>query len=217
MNTLAIRTLALSIIIYISLFPLPLLAGWGDQVPTRINSNPGAPNPHYNSGGRRIVRIDGTTIVISPHGTGERTYRSNNNGSSWTEIDIDGTFSGCLISGPEEIVYHFYRSGDHIYMVRFIYNETPSVPVSIYTHPDLSETDTGAYKAVNAIVDSDGVLYVATHWGDPDSLYVVRSSDSGDTWVGPYGISSGQGSWFYPHLEVTSANLLVEWGTGISI
>jgi len=215
-NTLKI----LIISAFLSVFSFPVYAGWSNHSPVPINStaNPGEVNPHYNSGGRRIVRINGTTIVICPHGTGERTYRSTNNGATWSEIDTDDIYSGCLITGPNEMVYHFYRSGDHIYMVKFKYNETPPAPISICTHPDLSETDTGVYRAVNAIVDSNGFLYVATHWGDPDRLYVVRSSDNGTTWVGPYEISSGQGSWYYPHLEITAADLLVctyhKWQSG---
>ncbi len=155
---------------FLLIFSFSAFAGWSDHAPVPVNSaaNPGTVNPHANSGGRRIVRINETIIAIAPHGTGERTYRSTDNGSDWTEIDTDGTYSGCLVSGPEEMVYHFYRSGDHIYMVRFKYTETPPVPVSIYTHPDLSETDTGVYRAVNAIVDAEGVLYVAAHWGNPD-------------------------------------------------
>lgn len=186
-------------------------AGWSDHSPVPVNStqNPGVVDPHTNSGGRRVVRISGTTIVIAPHRSRERTYRSTDNGTSWTEIDTDGWSSGCLITGPQEMVYHFYSFDDHIYMVRFKYDETPPAPVSIYTHPDLSETVTGAYHAVNAIVDANGVLYVATHWGSPDRLYLLRSSDSGDSWTGPYEISSGSDPWYYPHLEVTSDNILV--------
>ena len=81
-------------------------------------------------------------------------------------------------------------------MVRFKYNETPPTPVSIYTHPDLSETDTGVYQAVNAIVDSEGNLFVAVHWGNPDKLYLIRSFDGGSTWAGPYEISSGSDPWY---------------------
>ena len=162
------------------------------------------------AGGRRIVRINDAIIAICPHGSsGERTYRSFNNGEIWVEIDVDGANSGCLISGPNQMAYHFYRYGDSIYMVKFKYNETPPSPVSIYQNADLLVTDTGAYKALNAIVDSTGNLYVATHWGSPDQLYLIRSFNGGATWDGPFEISSGNGPWFYPHLEVTSDDLLV--------
>ena len=179
--------------------------------PVPINSSalPGAVNVHYNSGGRRIVRINNTTIVITPHGTGERIYRSTNNGSSWLEIDTDGAYSGCLITGPAEMVYHFYRSGDNIYMVKFQYDGIPSSPVIIYQNANLSETDTSVYAAVNAIVDADGTLYVSTHWGHPDQLYLIRSTDGGNTWAGPFQISSGSAAYYYPHLEVTANNVLV--------
>ena len=94
-------------------------------------------------------------------------------------------------------------------MVKFKYNETPPAPVSIYHNANVSQTDTAVYKAVNAIVDSPGNLYVATHWGSPDRLYLLCSLNGGTTWGGPLEISSGDGPWYYPHLEVTSDNLLV--------
>jgi hypothetical protein len=94
-------------------------------------------------------------------------------------------------------------------MVKFKYNETPPAPVSIYHNANVSETDTGVYKAVNAIVDSAGNLFVDTHWGSPDRLYLIRSFNGGDTWDGPFEISSGNGPWYYPHLEVSSDHLLV--------
>ena len=191
--------------------PVELIAGWDDYTPRAINSfaNPGVANAHANSGGRRIVRIQGTTIAICPHGTGERTYRSTNNGVTWEEIDTAGTYSGCLITGPGEMVYHFYRNADNVYMVKFKYNETPPPPVVIFTHPDLSETSTGVYRALNAIVGPNGELFVAVHWGVPDQLFLIRSEDGGSSWSGPYQISSGTGPWFYPHLEVTKDDVLV--------
>lgn len=189
-----------------------LLAGWKSYVPLSINSwdNPGAVDPHSNSGGRRIARIKNTTIAICPTLSGENTYRSINNGLSWTRIDeARSAYSGCLISGPQSMIYHFYKSGNNLYMVRFRYNEDPPAPISILNRSDLSETNTGAYWSVNASVDSNGVLYVATHWGNPDRLYVVRSFNQGSTWSGPYEISHGNGPWYYPHLEVNADNLPV--------
>jgi|MTBAKMStandDraft_1061839.scaffolds.fasta_scaffold24739_2 hypothetical protein len=204
-------------------------AGWDDHVPVPVNSfaNPGDVNDHYNSGGRRIVRINNTIIVICPHGTGERTYRSLNNGISWEEIDQDGAFSGCLITGPGETVYHFYRSGDRIYMVRFKYNESPPAPVIIYTDQYLSEGGHGAYNMLTATVDKDGELYVVTHWdnqntGGGDTLYLIRSNDGGNTWTPANSAiviqpGSSEHSWGYAHLDVSENNKLLcvfsEWGS----
>lgn len=191
----------------------PCWAGWDDHSPVPVNSsyNPGLPDPHYNSGGRRIVRINDVIIAICPHSSNgdERTYRSTNNGSTWSEIDVDGRFSGCLITGPEQNVYHFYKFGNHIYMVKFHYNATPPEPVAVFEDPQLSQTTTAAYGSINAIVDRDGVLYVATHWGSPDALYVIKSEDGGQSWSDRIQISSGSLNWYYPHLEVTSDNELL--------
>ena len=38
---------------------------------------------------------------------------------------------------------------------------------------------------------------------------LIRSFNGGDTWDGPFEISSGNGPWYYPHLEVSSDHLLV--------
>ena len=75
----------------------PLAAGWEQSWPVPINSseNPGQVNSHANSGGRRIVRIHDTTLAICPHLSGDRIYRSTNDGASWQMIDADGGYSGC--------------------------------------------------------------------------------------------------------------------------
>lgn len=197
------------------------LAGWADRVPTPINlkHSPGAANDHYNSGGRRIVRISNTIIAITPTASGgEHTYRSTNDGASWARIDTDGVYSGCLISGPNNTVYHFYVSGDNIYMVKFVYNQTPPAPVIIYSDPNISERGAGAYNMLNATVDRSGILYVSTHWphvaGEKDSLHVIRSEDAGATWTPPghaHILKRGDANylWTYVHLDFTTDNVLV--------
>lgn len=197
------------------------LAGWADRVPTPINlqDSPGTANDHYNSGGRRIVRINNAIIAITPTASGtEHTYRSTNDGASWTRIDTDGVYSGCLISGPNNFVYHFYVSGDNIYMVKFLYDQTPTAPVIIYSDPNISERGAGAYNMLNATVDRDGILYVSTHWphvtGEKDSLHIIRSEDAGTTWTPPgyaHILKRGDASylWTYVHLDFTTDNVLV--------
>jgi len=185
-------------------------AGWNDHIPSPINSsaNPGGVNPHYNSGGRRIVRINNVTIALAPEWNGEKTYRSSDNGINWNLIDSSPTFSSCLITGANEYVYHFYQSGENIYMVKFRYNENPPNPIVIYSDPAVSQSASGSYRAVNAIVDSNSTLFVAAHWGATDQLYLLRSSDEGVSWDGPFLINAGGGPWYYPHLEVNSENVL---------
>jgi len=173
------------------MLPVCLFAGWGDQAPAPINfaDNPGNPNVHYNSGGRRIVRINNTTLAICPYENGsERIFRSTNNGVSWEMIDADGRYSGSLISGPDSMVYHFYcnRGGGSIHMVRFKYNATViPAPQPVYANAAITQSAVFAaeYQALNAGVDSLGNLYVTTNWGLPrDRIYILRSSDGGTTW-----------------------------------
>lgn len=194
-----------------ALWTVNAYAGWRDQVPASINAeaSPGAVDPHSNSGGRRIVRIGDTIIALCADLGGEKTYRSTDNGATWHEIDTNNGYSGALVTGPDSRVYHFIRYGDYLSMIRFQYQGTPEMPRTVYQSAALAETDTGVYRAVNATVDADGVLYVAAHWGNPDQVYLFSSSNQGESWAGPYQISAGIGPWYYAHLEVTPANRLV--------
>lgn len=220
----------LILVLYFLAVPAILFAAWEDHHPVVISASaePGSVDVHANSGGRRIVRIGDYAIVICPHGSGERTYRSTDNGETWIEIDQDGAPSGCLITGAGQKVYHFYRSGDHIYMVRFRYDEQPPAPVSIYSGPNVSEGGHGAYNMVNATVDAEGSIYVITHWDDQnsgggDTLYMIKSTDQGDSWTtaGTAQVihqGSAEHSWGYANFDVTEDNNLVgvysEWGSG---
>lgn len=186
-------------------------AGWQDQSPLSINADatPGPVDPHANSGGRRIVRIGDTVIALCADQSGEKTYRSTDNGATWHEIDSNSGYSGSLVTGPDSRVFHFILSGDRLAMIRFQYLGTPEAPRTVHQDSALGETATGVYRAVNATVDADGVLYVAAHWGNPDQVFVFASSDQGESWSGPYQVSAGVGPWYYTHLEVTPANRLV--------
>jgi hypothetical protein len=203
----------------------PVFADWAHP-PVPVNDfSPfgGNPDVHHNSGGRRMVRINGTTIVIAPEGGGERTYRSADNGAHWERIDTDGIFSGCLISGPGEMVYHFYadRDAGTINMVKFRYDQpsaTIPAPQVIARDRALSQSYLlSYYRMLNAIVDRDGVLYVATHW-DPDGtdaryfdhIFLLSSVDGGATWTLPTDILSHPAkAFYYTHLEVNSENRLM--------
>lgn len=197
---------------------IPAFAGWSSS-PVSINLNPGQVNDHYNSGSRRIVRVGNTIIALVPEsGNQDHTYRSIDGGLRWTEIDTNGTYSGTLVLGKNETVYHFYVLDDKIYMVKFIYSSSPPPPVVIYTDSNLSERGAGAYNMINATVDKDGILYVSTHYphaaGEKDSLHVIRSEDEGTTWTAPgnaYVIKRGDESylWTYVHMDFTSNNVLV--------
>jgi len=223
MKTLLLKNSLIPVIFLLLASPAPTVPqdSWEERQPSAINSSayPGQVEPHSNSGGRRMVRIDDHTIVICPHGTGERTYRSVDDGKTWLEIDRSGAPSGSLISGPDKMVFHFYRSGDNIYMVRFRFDEIPPPPVSIYFDDNLSEGGHGVYNMLTATVSGDGTIYVITHWDNQnsdggDSIYLIRSVDGGDTWT-PAGAAavihegSGDHSWGYAHFDVTADNKLI--------
>ena len=194
------------------LFNLPAFSGW-QQPPRPINPTAYTKtiDPHANSGGRRIVRIDRTIIAICPHDRGEETYRSQDNGNTWQMISRVNAFSGSLLVGPNQIVYHFFRTNDELMVEKYRYDQLPSSAKVIYKLLDLALTDTGPYSAVNATVASEGRLFVAAHWGKPDRMYLLRSQDGGESWQGPIEISAGleDSPRFFPHLEVTSDDALV--------
>jgi hypothetical protein len=198
-----------------SLFLFYTIATASDIEPIPINlfDNPGTTNDHYNSGGRRIVRINDTIIALAPNASGyDRTYRSSNNGISWTLIDSDGKYSGALISGPNEMVYHFYINGTIMYMVKFKYNAT-TIPVPVPICTIISQPD-GAYNMLNATVDQFGTLYVISHFpavtGEKSSIFIIQSTDTGTSWTSPLLIKRGSTtvSWVYPHFDFTHNNIL---------
>ena len=120
------KPLVFCLIVLSLLTNMPAFADWTHEpVPVNLNENP-YPDYHFNSGGRRIVRIQNTVIALAPRSKhGDWTYRSTDNGKTWETIDTDGRYSGCLVSGKDEMVYHFYldRDGGNIYMVSFKYDE----------------------------------------------------------------------------------------------
>jgi hypothetical protein len=198
-------------------------ASWVNE-PVAINgdASPGSVEVHSNSGGRRIVRLNETVIAIVPHQGHEKTYRKVGKTRHWQEIDDTPGKAGALISGPNGYVYHFYRYGEGLYMVKFTYDHEPPAPQEIYSDAVVSEGGHGAYNMLTATVDQQGVLYVVTHWDDQesdggDSLYCLSSRDHGKSWSAPRVIRQGSGahSWGYAHLDVNAANELLcvysEW------
>lgn len=208
------RSPTLVVLICFFLLTTEVFAQW-TNAPVQINSNPGQVNLHYNSGGRRIVRIGNTIIALAPESTNlDYTYRSTDGGATWSIIDPRGAFSGCLITGADNHVYHFYHNtaDGTIKMVKFLYDGTPGIPTSIIR--GLGGVAVGAYKMMSATVDSTGKLYVAYCHGNPDSCYVSSSSDKGTTWSLPSTIvaSAGAVSNFYIKIETDQRdNLLATW------
>jgi hypothetical protein len=202
----------------ILLFFCSIFAVFGDFVPLAINPEENAGNVHYNSGGRRIVRINNTILALCPSGSLDWTYRSKNNGSTWECIDKNGSFSGCLISGRDSMAYHFYRSGNSIYMTKFHYNSIPAKPIAIYTEERL-KGEHGVYDMLTATVDSAGTLFISSHW-NPDSngrqasLYLISSDDAGASWTKSgealiINRGSPEHSWGYVHMDVNVMNEIV--------
>jgi hypothetical protein len=183
-------------------------AGWNERVPNSINSNaaPRDVDPHHNSGGKRIVRINNTIISICPD-AGEKTYRSNDNGESWSLIDASRG-RGCMISGADSTVFHFFRTHTEIYMVKFKYNTTPGAPVIICTFPKASKV-MGSYKMLTATVNSKGHLFVVSHWESPDRIFIITSRDNGKSWSEPHPVSPPISfPCCYPHLEANTNDVL---------
>lgn len=191
----------------VSVANAPAWTSGGGGGPVSINSSPGAVQPHYNSGNRRIVRMGDTVIALCPESsTQDHTYRSTDDGATWSEIDTDGSYSGCLITGDNETVYHFYyTASSSVYMVKFKYDATPGAPVAIQGGIGTIQAD----KDIGATVDADGKLYVVYHHGSPDALYLITSSDEGVTWSAPSTIASGGNGYYYARPEVTSDGLLI--------
>jgi photosystem II stability/assembly factor-like uncharacterized protein len=191
-----------------------------EPVAIHLVSNTGDLNVYYVHGSRRIVRIQNTILALAPTGAEDHIYRSADNGANWTQLDNNplNTYSSCLLSDGKETVFHFFRNGNRVYMVKFRYDATPPAPSVIYTDANLAYTSQGEHARVAGTVGRDGVLFVAVHGNatgvdasNPDSIYVIKSEDNGATWT-PSGQASviRQGnadhSWGFMHMDVSRDN-----------
>lgn len=187
-----------------------LLADWNaSPIAVNASDNPGTWNVHYIAGFRKIARIGNTVVLVCPYSSGERLYRSTNNGASWTQIDDNLTRTGCIISGADSTFYYFFHISSTIYMVKFYKDNSPPTPTAIYSNSAVSTTATGTYRCMSAAVDSTGKIYVAAHWGSSDQIYVLSSTNGGENWYGPYQVSVSGTTWSMPAIEVTPNNLLI--------
>lgn len=198
----------------------PAAAAWVD--PSIIDASSDCSNQHWIQGGGKVVRISGTTVALECQGANERLMRSTNNGSSWTEIDDETGWSGSLITGPDNYVYHFsknYTAGGWIRMVKFLYDaESIDAPTTIVS---VGSSSFGDYSLVNATIDDDGYIYVFYHYIDgaaSDSLFCIRSFDGGSNWETPVKIKDGTtGRWGFPDSEVRANGDIVlvyrDWTT----
>lgn len=226
------RTLRSMLLIYFVIVSGEALADWGfEPVAVNLASNPGDPNVHFVQGGRRIVRINNIVLALAPTGARDHIYRSTDNGANWTQLENNrlNTYSGCLISGSDELVFHFFRHGDTVYMVKFKYDAMPPAPVAIFSDRYLSYTSHGVYSRVAGTIDRDGIIYVAVHGNAAgetaaahDSILMIKSEDNGSTWT-PSGqaniIRQGDAgrSWGFMHMDVSKRNALLcayaAWGS----
>lgn len=187
---------------------VPGISGWL-RTPSSIDPTAAAGNVHFNSGGRRQVRINGTTIALVNDGSYDKLYRSNNDGEGWVELDSEPGYSGCLVSGKGNYVYHFSRGDGRVRMVKFLYSSTV-IPAPVTIYPNLQDSNHGAYAMINATVNSLGHIFVFYHHDTggigADSLYLLRSTDEGATWSSPIlvrqGTGSGSASWGFVHSDV---------------
>lgn len=200
---------------------------WADRnfepVAIHLASNTGDPKVYYVHGSRRIVRIHDTILALAPTGARDHIYRSTDNGTTWTQVGNNpfNTYSSCLLSGGNETVFHFFRNGDKVYMVKFRYDAPVPAPVVIYTDANLAYTSHGEYGRVAGTVDRDGVLFVAVHGNatgvdasNPDSIYLIESEDNGATWTraGEARVirqGNADRSWGFMHMDVSRDNELL--------
>ena len=195
--------------------------GWPVE-PSYIDPTTEAGDVHYNSGGRRIVRFNGTTIALVNDGTSDLLYRTNDDGKTWTQIDAEGGFSGCLVSGPNDYAYHFSRYGSNVRIVKFVY-DAAVVPAPVNIYSSLGSSNHGVYTMINATIDETGNLYVFYHYDTGtggDSIFLLKSEDEGLTWNSPVTVRSGSvgASYGFVHPDVTPDGDVVivysQWGAG---
>ncbi len=191
--------------------------------PIAINPTVSTVDPHYNSSGKRSVRIGNTRLALAHTSTSNEAIYRSTDGVNWSMLrSFTIVHSGSLITGPDNYVYYFYYNSDNIYMSKFLYDGSPPAGTSIASDPGLSnaydDQGNGTYYSVNATVDEDGHLYVA-YPGD-NALFVSHSDDGGSSWDAKVNVASGLATriWYYPWMVVTWNNSLVivfnEFGVG---
>ena len=164
-------------------------------------------------------------MLVAEAISSENTYRSTDGGLTWSLIDSDLAQAGALISGPDNYVYHFFRSGTTLRMVKFVYNAaTIQAPVTIFSDADISGNNVGVYRNTSASVDGNGVLYVAENWVNPangeQTIYLIASTDAGATWSAKREVSAHiEGvDWLYQDIDVMTDNTVVvsygQWDEG---
>ena len=186
------------------LMPSVSYADWANA-PVSIDPTVSADNGHYNSGGRRIVRINDVTLALAVDGGSDHIYKSTNNGP-WSEIDSEYGYSGCLVSGADNYVYHFSRFGGNVRMVKFLYDAT-TIPIPVNIAVDGGTTH-GVYRQINATVNEAGDLFVFYHddnGGSYDTIYMIKSVDKGVSWEPRTIVRAGNSehSWGFVHSDVT--------------
>lgn len=167
--------------------------------PIAIESDAGNYPEHYDGGQKHIIRSGSTVIVLVVRDGTQDTYRSTDNGATWTQIDTDGSFSGCLLQ-DSTYAYHFYRDNSNgIYMVKFAFNAgTIPSPTLIYSHalPTATEAYGAKYESVTATIDSAGRIFIAFHYDNnsstSDSMCCLVSDAGQTTWT-PYLVRQGSG------------------------
>jgi len=198
--------LVVSLLSYLTMLLIPSVshADWV-HTPVSVDPTASANNGHYNSGGRRIVKINDITFVLVVDGGSDHIHKSTNDGP-WSEIDSEYGYSGCLVSGADNYVYHFSRFGGNIRMVKFLYDATTiPAPVNIATD---GGTTHGVYRQINATVNEAGDLFVFYHddnGGSYDTIYMTKSVDNGISWEPRVTIRAGNSehSWGFVHSDVT--------------
>ncbi len=198
-------------------------AAWNRVAPRSIQDTNAKKIAHNDRGLRRIVRVDGITVCLADgvanQANHEGIYRSSDNGLEWELIgSIPGTSRGTIITGPDRVVFIFWVLAEGndpgIYFTKFRIDQTPPPPRPIFQGYVKSVGYEGGYQDISAAIDRKGTIFVAAHYpkirGDVDGIWLLKSSDQGNTWVGPKIVAYEENTSFaYPSLEVDHGGSLI--------
>lgn len=201
-------------------FSFALGDNWTGIAPRNINGSPGAPNEHYYSGNRRMVRINNTDIQLAvKNGGTDEVWKSTDTGNTWTKIASGLGYSSSMCSTKDSmiILVSLIVGSDSLIVVPFKYNENLGggnvAHRYRYFNADIANSGYPTeYREASCATDSNGTVHIVTSWAPAahttlDQVWAFHWRDSTTGIEGPWQVSKDSTARFiYSQIDVDARN-----------